>query len=283
MAEVSKVSGVEIASIEAISGVNESNIDAIDGVDFVTGFTNTYSLKQTVSPHGGYVSIANPSSYHFESSRNDQAFSLSLWVKPTYGTNFWCITKGATGGSANREIFFGVWSSGVVTWWLSGNSSATQYLMQYDGVNRSSTLADGNWHHLAASYDGSATDAGLTWYLDGTAYTTGRSSSGYSYLYNSGEAVRIGGWDGNSNTFIGYIDEVSIWNTELTGAEVTSIYNSGTPTDLSTHGAVASLLSWWRMGDNNGGTGTTVTDVQSVGDGTLNSFQSGDGFNASVP
>jgi len=284
--EVSEVNGVAIASIETINGVDSDDIESIDGVDFVTAFTNTYSLKQTTSPYGGYVSVANPSSYHFESGGTDQAFSLSLWVKPTTGVSFWAITKGAVGGSSDREIFFGLWSSGVVVWQLAGDGSGTRYLQQYDGVDRRATLADGNWHHLAATYDGSAAAAGLTWYLDGTPYVTGRSASvfpEYISLNDSGDEVRIGGWDGNSNTFIGYIDEVSIWNKELSGTDVTNIYNSGTPTDLSEHASVANLLSWWRMGDNNGGTGTTVTDVQGVGNGTLTSFQVGDGFNASVP
>tara|TARA_R110000824_G_scaffold233442_2_gene421744 strand:+ start:97 stop:948 length:852 start_codon:yes stop_codon:yes gene_type:complete len=283
MSEVSAVNTVVIANIETTNGVDAEDIESINSVDFVTGFSNTYSLKQTTSPYGGYVSIANPSTYHFESGGTDQAFSISLWLKPTYGNTFWSITKGATGGGADREFCFGLWGSGVVIWTLSGNPGHSQYLQQYDGVDRRTTLADGNWHHMAATYDGSAGSSGLTWYLDGTAYTGGRSASGYSSLNNSGLPVRIGGWDGNSNTFLGYMDEVSIWNKELSGTDVTNIYNSGTPTDLSEHASVANLLSWWRMGDNNGGTGTTVTDVQGNGNGTLNGFQTGDGFNASAP
>ena len=281
--EIAEINGVAVADIEEVNSIGEADIEEVDGVGFVTEFTNTYSLKQTTSPYGGYVSIANSSSYHFESGGTDQAFSLSLWVKPTTGKSFWAITKGAVGGSSDREIFFGLWSSGVVAWQLSGDGSGTRYLQQYDGVDRSATLADGNWHHLAATYDGSAAASGLTWYLDGTPHTGSRSSSvfpAYTSLNDSGDEVRIGGWEGNSNTFIGYIDEVSIWDKELSSGDVTDIYNSGTPTDISTSG---SLLSWWRMGDNNSGTGTTVTDVQGTGTGTLNGFQSGDGFNASVP
>ena len=286
MSEVSKVSGVAIANIEAIIGVDAEDIEKINGVDFITEFTNTYSLKQTTSPYGGYVSVANPSSYHFESGGTDQAFSLSLWIKPDHAKNFWLVSKGAGGGSTDREFLFGLWNTGVVVWQLAGDGAGNEYLQQYDGVDRSTGLEDGNWHHLVATYDGSSAASGLTWYLDGTGYTGGRSASvfpTYTSLHDSGDEVRIGGWEGNGDHFLGYIDEVSIWNKELSGTDVTNIYNSGTPTDLSEHAAVANLLSWWRMGDNNGGTGVRVTDVQGVGNGTLNSFQAGDGFNASVP
>jgi hypothetical protein len=86
---------------------------------------------------------------------------------------------------------------------------------------------------------------------------------------------------------IGYFDEVSIWSKELSAANVSHIYNSGTPTDISASG---SLVTWWRMGDSDGGTGTTVTDAAPSpgGNATLTGsaaygFLPGDGFVTVVP
>jgi len=278
-ATISRLNGIDIGDINTVNGITHDSISEINGITHESGFENTYSLKQTTSPYGGYVDIASPSSYHFESGGTDSAFSISLWIKPTYGASYWMVSKADTG---KKEYIFGLWGSGVVIWALYSNDGGSQYIQQYDGVDRRSALADGNWHHLAATYDGSEAETGLTFYVDNSAVTAGRSINGYSDLNDSGGNLRIGGWATNSNTFLGYIDEVSMWNKELSAAEVDSTYNDGAPSDLSEHSAAANLLSWWRMGDNNGGTGVRVTDVQGVGNGTLTSFQSADGFTSTT-
>ena len=55
-------------------------------------------------------------------------------------------------------------------------------------------------------------------------------------------AARMNGsiiWDG-------IVDEVGVWGSVLSGGDITSIYNSGTPADLASF----SPLSWWMMGDS---------------------------------
>lgn len=80
-----------------------------------------------------------------------------------------------------------------------------------------------------------------------------------------------------STYFNGKIDEVAIWDSALSSGDVTAIYNSGTPTDLSDY----SPVGWWRMGDNNGGTGLTITDQGSgAEDATL---VNGPVFSTDVP
>ena len=73
-----------------------------------------------------------------------------------------------------------------------------------------------------------------------------------------------------------YLDEVSIFDYELTSGQVTSIYNSGTPTDLDNTSGVTAPVHWWRMGD--GDTFPTITDVGTTGgnDGTMTNMESGD-------
>jgi len=47
----------------------------------------------------------------------------------------------------------------------------------------------------------------------------------------------------------GNIDETSIFNTELTSAQVLEIYNNGRPKDLTTFSGTAPT-NWWRLGEN---------------------------------
>ena len=62
------------------------------------------------------------------------------------------------------------------------------------------------------------------------------------------------------------MDEVSLWSTALSAANIAGIYNNGKPRDL----AYLNPVGWWRMGDDDGGAGTTITDQGSGGNnGTL--------------
>jgi len=56
----------------------------------------------------------------------------------------------------------------------------------------------------------------------------------------------IGGKTSSLYLAYGSIDEASLFNSVLTSENVTSIYNSGVPNDLSTLNPIA----WYRMGDN---------------------------------
>ena len=60
----------------------------------------------------------------------------------------------------------------------------------------------------------------------------------------------------------GGLDEIAIWNSDQS-ANVSSIYNSGAPNDISS----LNPLHWWRFEE---GSGSTATDSGSGGnDGTL--------------
>ena len=106
-------------------------------------------------------------------------------------------------------------------------------------------------------------------YIDGSFVanltTTGISGFRFDTLGRSG-----------GRYFPGKMDEVAIWQSDQT-SNIAAIYNSGTPGDLSSYNP----LHWYRMGDNDGGTGTTITDQGSGGNnGTLTN---GPTFSTSVP
>ena len=69
-------------------------------------------------------------------------------------------------------------------------------------------------------------------------------------------------------TFNGLIDEFAIWSGADLRSDVSTLYNTGTPGDLNNNGLTAPT-NWWRMGDNDGGSGTTLTDAAGSANGTL--------------
>ena len=102
----------------------------------------------------------------------------------------------------------------------------------------------------------------MKYYIDGDLKTTKSQAvdvhAGYSPLYIG----RL--FSGTWGIFAGNLDEVGNWSSVLTADEVSAIYNSGTPIDLSSdsgdYASSANLDGYWRMEEN---TGTTVEDSSS--------------------
>ena len=153
------------------------------------------------------------------------AFSFSGWSKFTGTATVWdCLTGG---GPQSWGSGFGIYVKNVtsatnidVTGWANGYSS--------HAITKTS-LNPQNWNHYALTYDGST----LAFYVNGTQIGTDSSISGAvtSTAPGIGNYTDTGG--GYGYTYDGYCDEYGFWSSGLTSAEVTAIYNSGTPLDLT--------------------------------------------------
>ena len=78
--------------------------------------------------------------------------------------------------------------------------------------------------------------------------TSNESPSGQTISYPAGSELRIGQYNSSGSTqffFTGKIDEVALFNSALSASDVTAIYNSGVPDDLTSY----SPTVWYRMGD----------------------------------
>jgi len=118
-------------------------------------------------------------------------------------------------------------TSGVVHWGASGTLSRASFKMQNTGVirfeyqgggqNGVTPINDGQWHHIAYSYNGDT----VKLYVDGVEDFT---ASGI--LINTGNAgqtdVNIGSQLGGS-IFLGSIDDVRIFDVVLTPAEIVTL------------------------------------------------------------
>lgn len=84
-----------------------------------------------------------------------------------------------------------------------------------------------------------------------------------SFNSTATDTWKIGAASSKGST--GYWDLFGIWNDELSAAELLSLYNSGTPislaVDVGSYNSSADLAHYYTMGDSNGGTGSTITDV----------------------
>lgn len=121
------------------------------------------------------------------------------------------------------------------------------------------------WYFLAVVQDGTSHSYYIKSSTDDLSQTkTGSSSS----LINGPTIIGAG---------TSYVDELASFNSALSSSDIDAIYNSGTPIDLTSY----SPASWWRMGDSDSGTGTSVSNE--VSGGASLSLQNGAAFSTTLP
>ena len=213
-------------------------------------FPNQYSVDFDGTDDS--VNMGNASELNFN---HNNAFTLSVWVKRD------------SVGSA--EIIRKMEDSGNFTGYqlaFTSDKIRIYHRRQNQTYNRIQRITDATftstteWYHIVSTYDGSRANTGLKIYVNGSEV----ASTGYN-------SMQAGAWNNTADfkvgkTTDGHIDEVSVYDSELSATDVATIYNGGTPGDVTSLNPVG----WWRMGDNDSGTGTTVTDQGSGGnDGSL--------------
>lgn len=233
-------------------------------------FPNTYSVELDGS--NDYIDCGGASDFGFtDGAGNDDPFSISAWVKLDSASIQRIVDKSGT-TQASRSYLFGTDGDSKLSIFLGPGTGNYLY------IRENTALSTGTWHHIVATYDGSNAGGGLTLYRAGSVVTSSNLSSGsYAGLPSTSETLKIGRLNLNGSVMNGLVDEVAVFDYELTSSQVSTIYNSGSPADISS----LNPLGWWRMGDDDSGTGTTITDQGSGGnDGTL---INGPTFSTTVP
>ena len=235
------------------------------------------------------ASYSNTYSVSFDGANDFIQTSYRPSAGSTFSTSFWMKSSDTSNSMAwfSMQDAFATYGIFLIT-----PSSTKGWYYGWNGVARNSTIGgsnatlavrDGNWHHIAMTVNGTTVKI----YTDGTIVGTDTAPSAYSgptsgsgsggtgpdLDYVIGRGYAVGAYQYN-----GLIDELAFFETELTGSNISAIYNSGVPTDVA---ASFSPTGYWRMGDNDSGTGTTVTDQGSGGnDGSL---VNGPSFVSDVP
>ena len=246
----------------------KSGIMALAGAG--SDFANSYSLATDGT--NDHADIPHP--YTIIDARD--TFSISCWIKIPSGGGGGVVGKNNTTSYNAKRFTFTATETRIE---INANTIAF----------RSDTLALSvdTWYSIIVSIDrGRATQSDrCRVYLDGSPLTSVLSSN-FAQVTADSSPLTIGTLTRGTSSpvvltpFEGNIDEFAVWQTALTADNVTDIYNSGAPNDLSGLG-ISDLVNWYRMGDNDGGTGTTLTDAGSGGDD--GSLLNGAVFDADVP
>ena len=102
--------------------------------------------------------------------------------------------------------------------------------------NTSSEVSDGTYtdttnpHLYTFTYDGSSSASGITIYVDGSAVASTASQDALDDSILRAESLTIGSSEG-THYMDGWMDDVRIYDKELTSTEVSNLYNAGAGTE----------------------------------------------------
>ena len=222
---------------------------------------------------GGGSSFASTNSFTFDGNSDyvgcgdvlnldiTDTFSFSQWVKfNSLGTDEVIISKWSSASSFKGYVIYKNSSDKIVVFLRESN-------IKFNLFVSTNTLSSGVWYNITLTYDGSRLNSGINLYFDGVPQAGARSGNFYTGSMITTLPFNIGARNNGELPLNGFIDEVSVFNSELSGgfagSDVTAIYNNGVPNDLSSFNPI----SWWRMGEEatNAGKGWVLTDQGSGG------------------
>lgn len=207
--------------------------------------------------------------------------TVECWVKgSTLKSYQYIVAKYYTGGHASYGLYTG--SSKGLFFYVSDGS----YALSNDA---GTGVWDGNWHHIAGTYNGST----LRLYVDGSEVGTGKSvTKTIGYNSTSAGKLYIGSY-GAAYYFTGEIDEVRVWDEALTASQlgdvtapVGSITINSDATCTNSTGVTLNLAATDAVGvtgyrvadgaDASEGTEVTVTSTTNFSDNIAWTLPSGD-------
>lgn len=247
------------------------------------GFANDYSVD---------FDQANDNATGSEDSADVEVYGISAWVRPDAEITQNYYPKQAEGvncilgwGGSHWGLILGPASETSI---ISCRINDTNTTYQYKPASGTVTFPANTWMHIMTQWvDSSQTDSGNAGYdiwvngsRVGNAVQSAPGTPVRGQLKTTG--FTIGSRANDSYWFGGQIDEISVFDSAVSDADVATIYNvqpdgTGVPGDLED----LEPFHWWRMGDSDVRTGTTITDLGSAGrDLTL---VNGPTFSSEVP
>jgi hypothetical protein len=197
-------------------------------------------------------------------------FSISCWINSTTAAVGAIVSKEVGSGFFEGYALF-IDAAGHIVMRLEGGGANNNKI---EGASGQGGLQNGSWHHIVTTYDGSSTLAGMRIYINTVNQTLINTFNAASNSMLTTTPFQLARRDVDRN-YAGLLDEVAVYDVELSAAQVTLLYNGGRPDDLALVGPTGNLVGWWRMGE--GATFPVIPDESPSGnDGTMTNMEAGD-------
>jgi len=190
------------------------------------------------------------------------ARTYEAWIRTTANAN------PNTGGTQKAIIDMGSFTTGGRFTMSLLFNNGIRIEVGGSGLNSTRPLNDGQWHHVAAVYDPLSSVASYFLYVDGALDTSGILATPINT--GTGDVV-IGRRMDGINRWNGELDEIRVWATARSSAEIAANYNK------RICAFPGSLMGYYRFnqgiaGGSNVLTTTLVNELSRGGNGTLNNF-----------
>ena len=209
--------GPDSFTFKANDGTVDSNVGTVSlNVQASTGTGGGYNYSPSLVLTGSnYHDVANTAALRLSQ------FSVAAWFKTSsnFGSDSIIVNKGGLGSeSSGQNMNYGIWmtSTETIKAGFETSSGTDQYVTSVNSYN------DNKWHYAVVTYGGST----VILYIDGVQVAT-KSTSGATPETSGTKPVRVGA---NSritppgNFFIGQVDEVRVWNDDLTSQQVANSF-----------------------------------------------------------
>ncbi|UGS23392.1 LamG-like jellyroll fold domain-containing protein [Flavobacterium channae] len=174
--------------------------------------------------------------------------TIEAWIKTTQNNGGGAIM---TYGNLTTNNRFALYQTG----------GKLNFVAENNDYNTNATINDGNWHHIAATHDGTS----LKVYLDGVQVGTSQAKT----FNTTGNQFSIGYRGVASEYFNGSIDEVRVWNVARTAEQINRSKN------CELQGNETGLVAYYKFNqgiDQADNTAITTLNATTGSNGTLSNF-----------
>ncbi|MCG8306706.1 MAG: tail fiber protein [Cytophagales bacterium] len=205
-----------------------SNTGTVHGAVKTFDLNNQADLAYYFDGTDDYIEISDQDYLSFGNGVSDTPFTISFWMKPIFnGTHRAVISKWDQYTAGVEYIIFTT-PSKKLRFQIEDESTSRKKLT-VESVNE---IDETVWTNVTVTYDGNMTAGGLKLYMNGTlsSSTIVNNDPEYVAMENTTQNVCLGRHidaDGNAAFFKGSMDEVRIYDRELTVPEITTIYIDG--------------------------------------------------------
>jgi len=261
-----------LVEMDSGSGYVPFATDAAPGISSFTatgsllGFLGSVNIRATATGPGGSTPSAVVSITVTPSEYKDVVFGggnehtrhgdiLGFVKESSFSVSFWC--KNPSAGYVIAKA-----TAGVVGWGIVTDGLRPEFRLMYGGFNelraKMSVAIPVDWCMVVITYPGDNNASSVSMYVDGIPRASAVVYNNLTGNIANSAELNLGGRTNGSSCVSSPVDEVCVWNKELSAAEVAEIYNGGDPFLPTEASCAGNLVGYWPMGE--GDTFPTLQD-----------------------
>lgn len=215
---------------------NNGNDSYINGFNATNGGSVTFSSTnasdglagQFISNTNSRLTIADNNAFSFTNGTVDSSFCIKADITSINSTTIQPIFSkyNGTNTNASEYLFFTRATTGRLAILMFNRNAGGGFI----GVETTTTVTNGLKNNVIVNYNGNGTIGGIEMWVNGVLQPVNNISSGsYVGMGNTTVTPIIGNRSGGNNPFIGTIDELYVFNAELTPEQITTLQTNYYP------------------------------------------------------